>query len=85
MLQYDWLKGNRLPKVVWLPNETDCSYCEFVVPILPICSQTFHVGPRLLLVPNAAWSRAWEDCVSQLLSDMGFPLNKRVLPSRQTH
>ncbi len=30
--QYDWLKGSHMTKVVWLPNETDYSYCEFVVP-----------------------------------------------------
>ncbi len=32
LLQYDWLKGGQMTKVVWLPNETDYSYCEFVVP-----------------------------------------------------
>ncbi len=30
--QYDWLKANHMTKVVWLPNETDYSYYEFVVP-----------------------------------------------------
>ncbi len=34
--QYDWLKGSHMTKVVWLPNETDYSYSEFVAPILPI-------------------------------------------------
>ncbi len=35
--QYDWLKGGHMTKVVWLPNETDYSYCEFVAPnIVPI-------------------------------------------------
>ncbi len=34
--QYDWLKGSHMTKVVWLPNETGYSYCEFVSPILPI-------------------------------------------------
>ncbi len=23
LLQYDWLKGSHMAKVVWLPNETD--------------------------------------------------------------
>ena len=32
MSQYDWLKGSHMTKVVWLPNETDYSYCEFVAP-----------------------------------------------------
>ncbi len=35
MLQYDGLKGSHMTKVVWLPNETDYSYCEFVVPYTP--------------------------------------------------
>ncbi len=30
--QYDWLKCSHMTKVVWLPNETDYSYCEFVAP-----------------------------------------------------
>ncbi len=33
--QYDWLKGSHMTKVVWLPNETDYSYCEFVAPNTP--------------------------------------------------
>ncbi len=33
--QYDWLKGGPITKVVWLPNETDYSYCEFVAPSTP--------------------------------------------------
>ncbi len=32
-----------------------------------------HTGYCRFLTP---WSTAWEDCVNQLLSDMGFPLNK---------
>ncbi len=28
--QYDWLKGSHMIKVVWLPTETNYSYCEFV-------------------------------------------------------
>ncbi len=36
--QYDWLKGSQMTKVVWLPNETDCSYCEFVAPNTPYFS-----------------------------------------------
>ncbi len=36
MAQYDWLKDSHMSKVVWLPNETDYSYCEFVVPDTPI-------------------------------------------------
>ncbi len=27
--QYDWIKGSHMTKVVWLPNETDYSYCKF--------------------------------------------------------
>ncbi len=34
--QYDWLKGSHMTKVVWLPNETDYSYCELWRQILPI-------------------------------------------------
>ncbi len=33
--QYDWLKGSHMSKVVWLPNETVYSYCEFVAPNTP--------------------------------------------------
>ncbi len=33
--QYDWLKGSHMTKVVWLPNETDYSYCDFVAPNTP--------------------------------------------------
>ncbi len=33
--QYDWLKGSHMTKVVWLLNETDYSYCEFVAPNTP--------------------------------------------------
>ncbi len=32
MSQYDWLKGSHKTKVVWLPNETDYTYCKFVAP-----------------------------------------------------
>ena len=35
MSQYDWLKGSHMTKLVWLPNETDYSYCEFVAPNTP--------------------------------------------------
>ncbi len=35
--QYDSLKGSHMTKVVWLPNETDCSYCEFVAPNTSYC------------------------------------------------
>ncbi len=35
--QYDWLKGIHMTRVVWLPNETDYSYCEFVAPNTPYC------------------------------------------------
>ncbi len=27
-----------MTKVVWLPNETDYSYCEFVAPNTPYCA-----------------------------------------------
>ncbi len=33
--QYDWLKGSHMTKVVWIPNETDYSYCELVAPNNP--------------------------------------------------
>ncbi len=33
--QYDWLNGSHMTNVVWLPNETDYSYCEFVAPNTP--------------------------------------------------
>ncbi len=35
MSQYGWLKGSHMTKVVWLPNETDYSYCKFVAPNTP--------------------------------------------------
>ncbi len=37
MSQYDWLKGSHMTKVVWLPKETDYSYCKFVAPNTPYC------------------------------------------------
>ncbi len=37
MSQYDWLKGSHMTKVVWLPNETGYSYCDFVAPNTPYC------------------------------------------------
>ncbi len=43
MSQYDWLKGSHMTKVhvLWLPNETDYSYCELVAPIAQLhCRQT---------------------------------------------
>ncbi len=33
--QYNWLKGSHMTKVVWLPNETDYSDCEFLAPNTP--------------------------------------------------
>ncbi len=33
--QYDWLKGSHMTKVLWLPNEIDYAYCEFVAPNTP--------------------------------------------------
>ncbi len=33
--KYDWLKGSHMTKVVWLPNETDYPYYEFVAPNTP--------------------------------------------------
>ncbi len=35
MSQYDWLKDSHMTKLVWLPNETDYSYCKFVAPNTP--------------------------------------------------
>ncbi len=37
MSQYDWLKGNHMTKVVWLPKETDYSYSKLVPPNTPYC------------------------------------------------
>ncbi len=37
--QYDWLKGSHMTKVIWLPNGTDYSYCEFVAPNTPYMSE----------------------------------------------
>ncbi len=42
--QYDWLKGSRITKVVWLPNETDYSYCEFAAPNTPYCGCLVQTG-----------------------------------------
>ncbi len=39
--QYDWLKGSHMTKVVWLPHETDYSYCEFVAPNTPYFIQYY--------------------------------------------
>ncbi len=39
--RYDWLKGSHMTKVVWLPNETDYSYCEFVAPNTPYSNLSF--------------------------------------------
>ncbi len=58
MLQYDWLKGSHMTTVIWLPNETDYSYCEFVVPNTPYCAAlqflNFHfIMPREIVpVPD---------------------------------
>ncbi len=38
--QYDWLKGSHMTKVVWLPNEIDYSYCEFVAQNTPYLMST---------------------------------------------
>ena len=45
--QYDWLKGSHMTKVVWLPNETDYSYCEFVAPNTPYYCKTFRHWTQL--------------------------------------
>ncbi len=41
-----WLaKGSHMTKVVWLPDETDYSYCAFVAPNTPyLHSQTVDIG-----------------------------------------
>ncbi len=41
--QYDWLKASHISKVVWLPNETDYSYCEFMAPNTPYCIELSKV------------------------------------------
>ncbi len=45
LLQYDWLKGRHMTKVVWFPNETDYSYCEFVVPNTPLFPDIRTLSP----------------------------------------
>ncbi len=40
MSKYYWLKGSHMTKVVWLPNETDYSYCEFVAPNAPYWTES---------------------------------------------
>ncbi len=45
--QYDWLKAGHMTKVMWHPNETDYSYCEFVAPNTPYCliwEEIFYVS-----------------------------------------
>ncbi len=47
--QYDWLKGSHMAKVVWLPNETDYSYCEFVAQIPPyFCRNPMKQVPKYI-------------------------------------
>ncbi len=48
-----------MTKVVWLPNETDYSYCEFVVPnpgcqILPILARIHVCGPSRQVVSHGS-------------------------------
>ena len=63
--QYDWLKGSHMTKVVWLPNETDYSYCEFVAPI-PYSTQAAEKPPGHLHCThsNTTSREAWLHCVS---------------------
>ena len=44
--QHDWLKGSHMTKAVWLPNETDYSYCKFVAPNTPYSLQLGCTGIR---------------------------------------
>ncbi len=36
-----------MTKVVWLPNETDYSYCEFVAPNTPYCEAFYAQGVKV--------------------------------------
>ncbi len=49
--QYDWLKGSHMTKEVWLPNETDYSYCEFVAPNTHYL--VLYVNPVIILQISA--------------------------------
>ncbi len=57
--QCDWLKSSHMTKVVWLPNETDYSHCEFVAPNTPYCRSLHALIFSLVL----AWSTyiIWPD------------------------
>ncbi len=44
--QYDWLKGSHMSRVVWLPNETDYSCCEFVAPNTPYIIVLYYCFPK---------------------------------------
>ncbi len=48
--QYDWLNGSHMTKVVWLPNETYNSYCEFVASNTPysFTHKSFRIWPLWL-------------------------------------
>ncbi len=48
--QYDWLKGSHMTEVVWLPNEIDYSYCEFLVPNTPYCKISSSGGCMYIYV-----------------------------------
>ncbi len=52
MSQYDWLKGSHRTKVVWLPKETDYSYCEFVAPNTPYYDWHTYALPRLARITS---------------------------------
>ena len=45
MPQYDWLKGGNMIKIVFLPNDTDYSFCEFVAPNTPYYASVHHFSP----------------------------------------
>ncbi len=51
MSQCDWLKGSHMTNLVWLPNETDYSLCEFVAPNTPYKQSQFWGGLITQVVP----------------------------------
>ncbi len=48
MVRCDWLKGSHMTKVVWLQNETDCLYCEFVAKITSYYCYINHPKPHTI-------------------------------------
>ena len=57
--QYYWLKGSHMSKVVWLPNENDYLYCEFVAPntrqILAKCETKLILASSVINILLVKW------------------------------